>query len=191
MVRRAGLVEQTRRRIVEATVGLHQQLGLKATTVAAIAEAAGVTRLTVYRHFPEDADLFAACATHWSAGQRLPDPQAWAAVSQPADRLKVGLADLYRHYREGQAMLRQVHAELGVLPPAVRELVEGAQRNYRAVLLAPFLEAGQTGPRLVAAVGHAVSFGTWRSLCEEEGLAEPEAVELMAELVLAAAGTSV
>jgi hypothetical protein len=36
-------------------------------------------------------------------------------------------------------------------------------------------------------VGHAVSFGTWRSLCLQHGLSDREAVDAMATLALATA----
>src|SRR5262245_53973304 len=62
MQRRAEQVDQTRQRIIDATVQLHGTIGPAATTIAGIAEAAGVTRLTVYRHFPDEATLFEACS---------------------------------------------------------------------------------------------------------------------------------
>ena len=77
-------MDQTRQRIVEATVELHGSVGPAATTIAAIAEAAGVTRLTVYRHFPDDGALFAACSAHWISRQQLPDPGAWSQIDDPA-----------------------------------------------------------------------------------------------------------
>ena len=40
--------------------------------------------------------------------------------------------------------------------------------------------------RVHAAIGHALAFGTWRSLVGEQGLEADEAVELMAGLVAAA-----
>ena len=185
MGRRADQVDETRRRIVEATVALHERIGLAATTVAAVAEEAGVTRLTVYRHFPEDADLFAACSAHWLASQRLPDPEAWARVGDPVERVRVGLADLYRHYRDGQAMLRHVRAELRVLPDELRGRIEGADQAYGAVLLGGFRPADRR-PRLRAALGHAVSFWTWQSLCVDQGLSNSVAVDLMTGFVEAA-----
>ena len=96
MRRRAEQVDQTRQRIVEATVELHGSVGPALTTIAAVAEAAGVTRLTVYRHFPDDAALFAACSAHWISRQQLPDPGAWSQIGDPAARLRAGLADLHR-----------------------------------------------------------------------------------------------
>lgn len=50
--RRAERQDETRRRIVEAAIELHQTIGPAATTVSEIAQRAGVGRVTVYRHFP-------------------------------------------------------------------------------------------------------------------------------------------
>ena len=77
---RAEHVADTRRRIVEATVALHEQVGPARTTVSAIADRAGVQRLTVYRHFPDERTLFEACSGHWSSQNPLPDPRAWAEI---------------------------------------------------------------------------------------------------------------
>ena len=75
---RAEQVNRTRGRIVEATVHLHATIGLAATTVAGIAQQAGVTRLTVYRHFPDVEELFAACKEHWSAQSKV-----WSELLEP------------------------------------------------------------------------------------------------------------
>jgi AcrR family transcriptional regulator len=74
-------------------------IGPAATTISALADEAGVTRLTVYRHFPDDLTLFAACSAHWASGQELPDPQTWSQVDDPSQRLHAGLSDIYRFYR--------------------------------------------------------------------------------------------
>ena len=58
MKRRAELEELTRRRITESAVELHEELGPARTSIAAIAERAGVRRSTVYRHFPTEDALF-------------------------------------------------------------------------------------------------------------------------------------
>src|SRR6476659_2729549 len=70
---RAAEMAETRLRITEAAVELHGTVGPARTTVSAIAERAGVQRHTVYRHFPTDADLFAACSAHYVAAHPLPD----------------------------------------------------------------------------------------------------------------------
>ena len=189
MAKRAEQVDETRQRIVEATVRLHQAIGLRATTVAAVAAEAGVTRLTVYRHFPSEAELFAACSAHWQSEQVLPDPAAWAEIAAGEERLRAGLADLYRFYRTGQAMLSNVYADKDVLPGPIRDGLQARDAAFVEVLVAP-LVSGRPPRLLKAALGHAVSFGTWRSLCVEQGLSDAQAVEVMAALVLAVRRTT-
>jgi AcrR family transcriptional regulator len=71
--RRAERMAETRQRITEAAMELHGTVGPARTTVAAIAERAGVERLTVYRHFPDEQALFAACSSHWAQDHPFPD----------------------------------------------------------------------------------------------------------------------
>jgi AcrR family transcriptional regulator len=187
MRKRAEQVDQTHQRIVEAAVHLHGTVGPAATTIAGIAEQAGVTRLTVYRHFPDEVALYLACFSHWLAQQVLPDPDAWAQFVDPADRLRAGLADLYRYYRQGAAMLTRTYRDKAALPESLQRAVEGIDRHYCDVLLEPFAGTRTQRRRLRAVVGHAVSFWTWRSLCLQHGLSDREAVEAMVTLALATA----
>src|SRR6476620_7794449 len=60
--RRAERQDETRQRIVDATIELHQTIGAAQTTVSEIAKRAGVGRVTVYRHFPDEETLFNACS---------------------------------------------------------------------------------------------------------------------------------
>src|SRR5829696_4877227 len=64
--RRAEQQAETRRRIVEAVVALHREVGPARTTISAIAERAGVERLTVYRHFADETAMFQACSAHFA-----------------------------------------------------------------------------------------------------------------------------
>src|SRR5919206_2344341 len=91
---RAEQLEETRRRIVEATSRLHLERGPAATTIAEVARRAGVQRRTVYNHFPDDAALFAACSAHWRDLHPAPDPASWAGD------LRTALRELYAWYRE-------------------------------------------------------------------------------------------
>jgi AcrR family transcriptional regulator len=188
MRERAEHVDRTRERILEATVHLHTTIGLAATTVTGIAERAGVTRLTVYRHFPDVKDLFVACKEHWTAQQVRPDVASWAQVADPYERLRIGLADLYRFYRGGEAMLTNVDRDREMLPDVVRKSNEDTNARLRDVLLQPFAVRGDKRRRLTAVLGHAVAFTTWRSLCVEQGLSDREAVEAMTETARAAVG---
>jgi hypothetical protein len=110
-------------------------------------------------------------------------------LADPADRLRAGLADLYRFYRQGAAMLTLGDRDKHALPQPIQQEVDRIDRHYRDVLLEPFASSCARGQRrrLRAVVGHAVSFGTWRSLCLQHGLSDREAVDAMVTLALSTA----
>jgi AcrR family transcriptional regulator len=183
MRKRSEQMGDTRQRIIDAAVTLHGSVGPARTTISGIAEQAGVTRLTVYRHFPDEEAIFSACSSHWFSQQQLPDPGAWAAEVDPLERLTHGLSDLYRFYRDGETMLTRVYTDWDALPKGHRQSIRTRNEHFRAVLLEPFPGAATNG-RLCGVVGHAVSFSTWRSLCLENGLSHDDAVHIMSTLVM-------
>src|SRR5436853_6445004 len=102
--KRAELEEQTRLRITESTVALHEEVGPARTSISAIAERAGVRRSTVYRHFPDEEALFDACSSHWRAANPPPDPSAWADIGELGVRLETALLELYAFYARTECM---------------------------------------------------------------------------------------
>jgi AcrR family transcriptional regulator len=191
MTRRAELEEQTRRRITESTVELHEQLGPARTSISAVAKRAGVRRSTVYRHFPDEAALFAACSSHWRAANPPPDPRNWAAIDDPGARTDAALSDLYAFYRRTQGMYTSLLRDEPVLP-IVQRLLRGFHdylRTIEDILMAGRGLRGHAASRARAAIGHAVAFSTWRSLTHDQGLSDAEAVRLMWQLVEGSSGT--
>ena len=187
--RRAQLEAETRLRITEAAVDLHGSLGPARTTISAVADRAGVQRGTVYRHFPDEDTLFLACSSHWMAQHPLPDPAAWTAIEDPDERLRTALGEVYEWYDRGQDMVERVTRDVALVP-ALRPSVEGLAAWVDAAvdpLVRGRPERGGRRRRMRAAVAHALSFGTWRSLVREQGLSQAEAVELMAAFVAGAA----
>jgi AcrR family transcriptional regulator len=187
MRKRAEQIEQTRQRIIDAAVHLHGTVGPAETTIAGIAREAGTTRLTVYRHFVDEEAIFAACSAHWMSGQVPPKPDEWAEIADPIKRVRAGLTDLYRFYRDGGSMLTRIYRDLAALPTSHRQILVDRDRHHRDVLLNPFRAAAKDRRRLSAVLGHAVSFGTWRSLCIDNKLSDSDAVEAMTALVAATA----
>ena len=181
MTRRTKRQEETRRRIVEATVELHQTVGMARTTISAVAEKAGVQRLTVYRHFPDERALFTACSGHWSAANPPPDQASWTQVADPEERLRMALSEVYAYHRRTEPMMANVIRDAQV-HPLTREMAEPYYQLFermRYVLATGWGVEDERLALLLAALGHALDFQTWRSLVRQQGLNEEQAVEVM------------
>lgn len=180
--KRAQGEEETRLRITEAAVELHRTQGPANTSIAEVARRAGVSRMTVYNHFPTDVDLFTACSTHWATLNPFPDPTRWAAIDDPSARLIRALKEIYEWYGLKEDMLGKVFRDLPILPALqkvmgvfwstyVEELVRTLARGWPA-----------RTAELEAALRLAVDFNTWRILTGA-GLSRDRAAELAARIV--------
>jgi AcrR family transcriptional regulator len=189
--KRAEDMAATHRRITEAAIELHGTVGPSRTTLSAVAQRAGVERRTLYRHFPTEADLFAACSTHYFTAHPWPDLGGWRAIRDPQQRLERALDELYAYYERTEPMFSNVLRDA--------ELVDFA-RDAVAPLHAYLEEAAQaltTGREvrsrrrqlLGGALRHALAFSTWRSL-ESNDIGRSDAVKLMTALVEGAAATA-
>jgi AcrR family transcriptional regulator len=188
--KRAERQEETRRRITEATVSLHETVGPARTQISEIARLAGVERLTVYKHFSEPSHLFAACSAHWEAQHPPPDPAQWAEIADPRQRVREALVRVYGYFAENEALLENVIRDAETLP-ALREHVEAGIGVYQAAVVAVLVEGwkahGRRRERLATAVSLAVDFHTWRLLVRRRGLSTEAAAAFAAELVASAA----
>src|SRR5919112_1021706 len=187
--RRADQQAETRQRIVEAMVDLHREVGPARATISAIAERAGVERLTVYRHFPDERSMFQACTTHYATEVPGPDPAAWAGIEEPAERLRAALLAFYDYYRRAEDVLTHAVRDVPELPALAAVLKPGEEfvAGVREELLKGWEAKGPARSRLAAAVSHGVRFETWRSLTRVEGLRDGGAADLMVTLAQAAA----
>lgn len=183
MTKRAEGVDETRQRIVEATLHLHTTIGPAKTTISAIADEAGVTRLTVYRHFPTADELYAACTTHWMSQHPRPDPAMWAKIKSPQQRARKGLSELYGWYRENADDQFAVRRDVDAMPVWVGAAMRNVDAQIADALVAGSNRRGAARRRLRAAAGHAVSYDTWRSLAIDQGLDDDESAELMTKLL--------
>ena len=185
--RRAEQVADTRLRITEAAIDLHGSVGPARTTLSAVAERAGVERRTLYRHFPSEADLFAACSAHWFAANPWPDVAAWRATRDPGERLARALDELYAYYERTAPMYGNVlrDAELVQFARDAVAPLDAYLEGAVAVLAAGRGARGRRRTRLAAALRHALAFSTWRSLTGS-GLDRADATALATALVDAA-----
>lgn len=177
---RAEQAQETREKIVAAAVKLHEALGPANTSIKAIAETAGVQRLTVYRHFPDDVSLFEACTSHWFG---LHPPPPVADVDDPIDpqrQTEKTLLALYCYYRETERMwfvaLHDVE-ELEALRGPM-DMAEGYFDSMRDELLNAWKPKAAIKKQLSMTLRHCLRFSTWRSF-KAEKLSDKKIVELV------------
>jgi AcrR family transcriptional regulator len=178
---RAAAMDRTRERITRAAVELHGTIGPAATTMSAVAELAGVTRATLYRHFPNEEALFTACSSDWLAANPRPDATAWATIADPVRRLGIALTELYAYYRSTERMRTNLLRDIAAIPEMFRPGIVAFPLATVRVLEVGWPETSVARLRS-AAIGHAVGFETWRSLATQ-GLTDQESAKLMVRFV--------
>ncbi len=191
MQERAKAQEATRRRIVDAAVEVRS--GTHDRTLTAVAARAGVSRLTVYRHFPDEVALATATMTRFVEIHPPPDPSAWTDIEPPAARLHRGLTELYGWYGDNEAILTNAAVDQ-FADPALVEAMVPVSAGFAAIhrILAAGWPTVETAPLISAAIDHAMAFTTWLSLRRGQGLEEASAVTLMVRLAeTVAAGSPV
>lgn len=160
-VRRAAAEEATRERIVSAIVELHEEVGPARTTVSAIAGRAGVERLTVYRHFPDEPSMLRACSAHWTALHPLPPMPVEG--SDPLATCRRTIVELYGWYRANAAMLVQITTDAQKIP-LVAELIAPMDVELDRAAAALDARWPRRSTRRSATIRHALEFSTWQSL---------------------------
>lgn len=176
---RGEQVAKTRTRIVEAIMGLHGEVGPRNTTVSAIANRAGVERLTVYRHFKGEEEMFAACSGRYLELNPPPDPTAWAVERDPIRRAQRGLADLYAFFSRTAPMFAKTYLDVDEYP-SLKKIMDqfDAQLRDLADDLAAAWPRDKSARKRQAILRHAAKFATWQSF-ETEGVDNQEKISLM------------
>jgi AcrR family transcriptional regulator len=166
---RAEQQDETRKRIIDALIALHQEVGPANTTVKAVAEKAGVQRLTVYRHFPDETRMLQACTSHWLELNPPPAADEWAAISDPCERCHAALLAFYRYYHRTQSMWVSSYRDVANVE-ALHKPMEEFEAYLDAVrdeLLKAWKTKAGTKNRIKAILRHGLRFSTWQSLNEE------------------------
>ena len=187
---RAERQRETRRRITAATAELHEELGPARTTVAEIARRAGVQRLTVYKNFPDEYELFAACQRHFLAENPPPDLSAALAIADAGERLEAVLRRMYRWYRRTEGMSANVRRDRAIVPALdslMARTTDVIAAELAQALAAGFVDGGRRRHDVHALVALALEFWTWRRLARE-GVSDAAAARLMANAVRTAVG---
>lgn len=176
--KRASQAAATRQKIVDAVVELHRSVGPRETTITEVARRAGVERLTVYKHFPDEAGMVMASQGHWLMLHPPPDEGRWASIRDPAARLGVALRELYAWYAETETMTENVLRDGPALPSfsAVLSLMEQLTREGADILSQGRVIEPGSESQLLATITLAMNFSTWKVLVKQFGLTIGEAV---------------
>jgi AcrR family transcriptional regulator len=109
MKKRAAARDETRERIVRATMALHDEQGVAMTSFADVAERAGVGPATVLRHFPTIGSLVMACGEHVAVEMRplspADAPQIFGGLTTTRTRLERLVRELDAFYTRGSLRL--------------------------------------------------------------------------------------
>ena len=183
--KRAERQAQTRRRIVEAALALHTELGPARTTISAIADRAGVQRHTVYSHFPDELELGMGCSGLHLERDPVPTPDDLASARPGEPRLRRALELLYAYYERNARLLGHVvrDAEVHDMTREITAVRFGPPlAAYREAIAADWPARGRRRERLLAALSVALDFRTWQTL-HAQGLTASDAVATAVAMV--------
>jgi AcrR family transcriptional regulator len=193
MHKRAASREDTRARIVRATMQVHDEKGIGPATMSEIAQRAGVGLATVLRHFPTYGQLVQTCGMHVWQELRPPVPDAAAAVFAGLEGRSARLARLVEEldgfYARGALRLRIAGRDRETVPEvaAFFAAVEAGIAAYVAEALRPEDVPRETLATVTAIMG----FPVWSAL-EEAGLSGERLAETrlrLATCAMASAGS--
>lgn len=187
--KRAETQEETREKIVRATIALHLDQGVATTSYSEVAERAGVGAATVYRHFPTMGSLVEACGAHiWQSIEPPRREHARALFEghcSHAARLETLVRELDAFYGRAAAPLWSAVRDHDRVPELALFL-----KDVRAGVAALVAEALEQDPRAhpVGIAAAVADFATWRTL-SDAGVGEGERSRLMIAMIDAALST--
>ena len=188
---RAKARDETRERILAATMQLHDEQGVAATSFVDIARRAGIGAATVYRHFETPGALVRACGEHVWAEMRPPQQEQAAelfdAVSGRDARLRRLVEALDAFYARGALRLERATADrdhVVELDQFLRAVEAGVSAWVGYAVKDPS-EPAETPPPTIRRLLALTSFGVWLSMLRA-GLSAEERVDLLARLLACA-----
>jgi AcrR family transcriptional regulator len=169
MDKRKAAAEQTRRRILEATLALHSEKGIFGTSWQDIARRADVSVGTVYKHFPSLDELVPACGELMYAIIRPPSPEDGPRIFAEAHSLeeRVGrlVEELFAFYERGAPYIETDFQERRL--PEVQEWEAYMRATIEGLVREALLPAG-TDESTVQTASALLDFSTFKSFMGRE-----------------------
>jgi len=186
MQARSTAVEETRQRIVDATVELHNEQGISGTSMQDVADRAGVALATVYRHFPSLDELIPACGGRNLELNPPPTAAVFDGLETGEQRIAALVAALHANYERGSRSYEVAIAEVHTIPVLARFMAEVSAHLADLVATAakPFKP---DSTQLKLAVG-LCDFLVWRALTAT-GMTTKETTAAITRLLCASLGS--
>ena len=145
VIRFLGMPVEAANQILDAARATVLDFGVSRTTVSEVARRAGLSRMTVYRRYPDGAALMRALMTR-EFGALLADAQAEAAGAPTArERLVQAAITTIDGLMTAPLMLRLLELEPELLLPYLTERVGRFQQLARAAVRATIVEGQEDG----------------------------------------------
>ena len=169
MDKRRAAVQETRQRILEATLALHAENGIFGTSWQDIAHGADVSVGTVYKHFPSLDELVPACGELMYAITRPPSledaPEIFAEANSLDERLGRLVEALFAFYERGAPYIETDFQERRLA--AVVEW-EAYMRATIAGLVREALVSAGPDEYAVQSVSALLDFSTFKSFVDRD-----------------------
>lgn len=184
--RRKAAMDETRRRIVEATVALHAEKGGMATTYAMIAERADVAVPTVYKHFPTLRALFTACTGHVEAQAPPLGPEMFEGEADLDARVKRLAEALCASWRFRAPWMRRGIHEMALIPE-IADMVQAWREALRGLIALALTPGFGTAPpaKLVTLCEVLLDFTAWQRLSADGTRDDADVAPLLAQALMA------
>ncbi len=180
--KRAQSKEQTRSRILDAVLALHNEKGVVATTMQDIASRADVALHTVYRYFPTINDAVAGCGQLVMQQLAPPGPQIFASVDGLEARVRVLVVELFAMYARGARQIEVMRCQQAEVP-ALAEAVEGLDRHHK-MLVGEALRGFTSRAHDQREVSAMTDFYVWKAFADRD-TSRQRTAELITAVVLA------
>jgi AcrR family transcriptional regulator len=190
MDKRKTAVEETRQRILEATLALHAEKGIFGTSWQDIAKRADVSVGTVYKHFPSLEELVPACGELMYAITRPPSvedaPRIFAEAYSLEERVGRLVEELFAFYERGASYIETDFQERRL--PEVQEWEAYMRATIEGLVREALLPAGPD-EGTVRAASAILDFSTFKSFVDR-GVPKEEAAKIINEVILCWIGCS-
>jgi len=182
--KRLESVEETRRRIVDATFELHNEKGVVATSMQDVAERADVALRTVYNHYPTTDDLVAGCGAKVMVLLAPPTPAIFNGLSTLEERLMRLVRELFAMYERGSLPLETARREqdkVAALVPFMANV-----RAMRQGLVGEALRPFDVPRRVVKGTVALTDYYVWKAF-DDQDITTHQAVEVVYRSLVALA----